>query len=422
MTTRSTRPSPSNRATASLKMHLHPVVAMERLDRAADLARRAPGTGAVSNTSTTVTSSPSVRSEAATSAPMNPMPTHDHARARRRRVAGSARRPRRTAGRSTPARSAPGIAAGGSARRSRRSSASNGDPLAARRARPRGRRRRAASARVPNRSSIPCSSHHSGGRTRTSSSGSSPRRYSFDSGGRSYGGSVLRADQHDPAVEPFGAQRRGRGGPGEAAATTTIVRVRHRHTSICSSPPSSRDGERRDRLGRRPFTTSPTSCRRRCRGIRIRSSVPVDLAAERAVALAVRADVAERVERAVDPATAICRRSTSNAFASPSATSSARPTVMNSAMRSSLSSSGPLRVAGQRRKLTGAAPGRGLSRPRRLAGSPGSMPPLPRAARSAPGEHDVERRQHRGCPTRNSIGSSAGRNAPATHASWNSTS
>ncbi len=83
-------------------------------------------------------------------------------------------------------------------------------------------------------------------------------------------GQLLRADQDDPAVEPLGAERRDGGGPAQARADDDErSRVRHpvRPRSAARRSPRERGTSRRARWPVPP-APRPSSCRTCCRGIR----------------------------------------------------------------------------------------------------------------------------------------------------------
>ena len=212
---------------------------------------------AVSNTSTTVTSRPSVRRDAVTSAPMNPIPTTtawvaEAAAARIRSASATVR------SWNTPSRSLPGTGSErlrtpvatrqpSNARRSPSVSVSVRAPASS------------ACTRVPGRVSTSCSRHHASGRMLRSSRGTSPRRYVFDSGGRWYGKPGSSPSRTSRPSNPSSRSVAAAVPPARAAPTTTKVRSRGTYTSIWISPSTSRDGYTSIGLVAGPSSTAPVS-------------------------------------------------------------------------------------------------------------------------------------------------------------------
>ena len=139
VTTRSSPPSPSNLFDRVAEVHPHPVVAVDPLEHAADLRPEHPIQGGLEDLHDRDVAA-EFRSDAATSAPMNPMPTHT---ARAPSVAASricSASPAIREGRTRPARPAPGHLAASVAAAGAHDGRSNGSarrPRAPPRARPR---------------------------------------------------------------------------------------------------------------------------------------------------------------------------------------------------------------------------------------------------------------------------------------------
>ena len=383
---------------------------MHRLEHPADRRGRGSDTAVVSKISTTVTShAEHDRSEAATSAPMKPMPTQT-TRAPWPTASGCDRHRRRVAeiehaGEPGARRiEAPVAAPGGDQQ------PVEGDALAAReddlalapsiwdgpRAEP----------RVDVLLGVPLGRSHEGvapaaaRRAGTPSTAADARRAATVS-------APIRTIRPS---KPFAAQRGRRGGPREAAPTMTnvaVVGTPLKPRSAARRP--RRDREGRDRLVAGPSTTAPVVMSKCCRGTR-RSieepsiSPPFARLQPRCVQMSLNANSVPSSERRRSP-----HRRRRTALASPSGTSSAEPTVMNSAMPTSSAARrpAPARTALQLSRLSP-----GVSSPERRSAVHGRYGPSERRRRP-PGS---------GSPERKSIGRSAGMKAPATHASWNSTS
>ena len=250
---------------------------MDRLERPGRSAGPRIRYRAVSKISTTVTSTPSFRSDAATSAPMNPMPTHDDPRAARRRpswialgVVGvrsskHARRGRRPATSSRRLRT-PG-------RHERRS---NGDAARRPRATPRARAASICTARVPSRGSTSCSAYHSAGRTKAVLERLLAAQVLLRQRRPLVGRHRFVADQDEPAVEPLAAQRGRRGAAGERGPDDDERPVGARLPSLDLDLSVVLARPRRSRSARSPAPRSPrrSPWRRCCRGTRTRSRCP----------------------------------------------------------------------------------------------------------------------------------------------------
>src|SRR5437870_10071114 len=250
---------------------------------------------AVPKISTIVTSTPSWRSEAATSAPMNPIPTTTALLAPRARSRiASASAIRRSC--STPSRSAPGTSSTRFRTPVATRAASNGMLPPSRKvtAPARGSIRWTI---VSRRTSISWSSHHPSGRTNSSSAGSSPRRYALDNPGRSYG-----ACGSSPIMirRPSNPDRR------SVAAAVAPVSEAPTITKVRSATEGSgldldltvlfADGVGLDRLGGRTLDDLTRLHREHASVAFALDRRSVNLAAHRQVAVAVRADIAERVQ------------------------------------------------------------------------------------------------------------------------------
>src|SRR5437870_8069313 len=251
---------------------------------------------AVPKISTIVTSTPSWRSEAATSAPMNPIPTTTallapRARSRIESASGILRSC------STPSRSAPGTSRTRFRTPVATRAESNGRLPPARNVTVISRgstRSTVASSRI----SIPCSSHHPGGRTKSSSAGSSARRYALDSPGRSYGAC---------GSSPSMIRRPSNPDPRSVAAAVAAVSDAPTITKVRSATEGSgldldltvllADAVGLDRLGGGTLDDLARLHGEHAAVAFTLDRRPVDLPTHRQVAVAVRADVAERVQR-----------------------------------------------------------------------------------------------------------------------------
>src|SRR5439155_20216699 len=148
------------------------------------------------------------------------------------------------------------------------------------------------------RISIPCSSHHPGGRTKSSSAGSSPRRYALDNPGRSYGacgsspGMIRRPSKPDPRSVAAAVA------PVSDAPTMTKVRSATEASGLdLDLTVLLANAVGLDRLARRTFDDLAGLHGEHASVAFALDRRPVDLPAHRQVAVTVRADVAERVQR-----------------------------------------------------------------------------------------------------------------------------
>src|SRR5581483_8682422 len=189
--------------------------------------------------STTVTSRPRPRSDAATSLPMNPAPTTTAFAARFAaaliRSASAAVLSSSTPGRSTPGRGSlrlrqpVAISAASNAIRSPSARTTTRSAVSTR------------STRVPNRVSTSFSSQNAGGRIQPRSKGCSSRRYSLESGGRSYGGRGSSPTSTSRPSNPSERSVAAAVAPARLAPTTTKVGIgRSNPDASAPIPPSSR--------------------------------------------------------------------------------------------------------------------------------------------------------------------------------------